>query len=122
MKRAWIVLLLLALLPLRGWAVAGMAVPVLRSSDPLAAAVNPVSAHASVDAPCHGAVSAGDGWQLPADPAPVCSVCDLCHFVALPSFDLAAPPRDARCARVTARSTAFPPDAPPAARDKPPRP
>ena len=77
MRRAWVIVLLIALLPLRGWAAASMAV---------AMPIAPVSAGASAEVPpCHAGLAEDDLAMLAADPAPVahlCSTCDLCHAPA----------------------------------------
>lgn len=74
MRRAWVILLLIALLPLRGWAAAGMAVPV-----PVAAV--PTEAAAALP-PCHAGLAEDELAMLAADPVPtthLCATCDLCH-------------------------------------------
>jgi hypothetical protein len=79
MRRAtWILLLMLALLPLRGWAVASMGLPVPASSH--AAIVQPDAMPAEFPVmaggmPCHqvmadGAMDAG---------STTCQACDACH-------------------------------------------
>jgi hypothetical protein len=80
MRRFWLLVLLVALLPLRGWAAAGMAV-----SAPLS------SIHAQAEAaamPCHGDASDSGSADEPAAPAHdasagqashLCVSCDLCH-------------------------------------------
>jgi hypothetical protein len=74
--RFWIVCLMLALLPLRGWAAASMTVPAALT----AASVQIEQMAASADAPvisCHEA--AGDE-SAPADHT--CNLCNLCHSAA----------------------------------------
>jgi hypothetical protein len=69
-RRFWIIALLAALLPLRGWALAVMA-----------PAEGAVPAATVVSMPCHD--SAGN-----AAPGSTCAACDLCHTpVAPPAFD-----------------------------------
>lgn len=65
--------MLLALLPLRGWAEAAMHLA--------APAPQSVSGEASMP-PCHVAVAAHDG-AMPDEPASGCSLCALCHGSAL---------------------------------------
>ena len=72
-RRLWIIWLMLALLPLRGWAVATMQMPG-GVGEAAAAQAPPAAAPAHGSAPCHGAEqpgfdAAGHG----------CSLCDLCH-------------------------------------------
>lgn len=81
MRRVWIVLFMLALLPLRGWAAVAM------TADP-ASMVVPVAASAL---PCHGGSTsmsddAGSAETAVAASSDVtttlthlCSTCDLCH-------------------------------------------
>lgn len=69
--------LLLALLPLRGWAHLSMHLP---------------AADTSVMAPCHGAVADAD----PSAPAQPCTLCDICHGAMLPWPDGAASHQDRR--------------------------
>jgi hypothetical protein len=87
LRRAWVILLLIALLPLRGWAATGMAVP---------APVAPVSAEAAAALPpCHAGLAEDELAMLAAEPAPtthLCSTCDLCHApLAVPAAELAPP-------------------------------
>lgn len=67
LRRTSLVLMwmLLALLPLRGWANLTMHLP---ASD------------TPVMAPCHGAEAAAD----PADTSQPCTLCDVCHGAMLP--------------------------------------
>jgi hypothetical protein len=89
--RCVILWILLALLPLRGWAMSDMQVSMATSSLAMASAevVTPHGAHemqASAALPCHG-----EAASLQADNAPesnsgthsACSLCDLCHSVAM---------------------------------------
>jgi hypothetical protein len=117
MRRAWVILLLIALLPLRGWAAASMAVPV---------PVAPVSAEAAAALPpCHAGLGQDELAMLAAEPAPTahpCATCDLCHApLAVPAGELACasvppsvapaadPPRDT--GRLMAASLERPPRA-----------
>lgn len=91
MRRAWITLLLIALLPLHGWAAAtmgvGMTAAVAATADaaaPQDAGVPSSPCHAGVqDAPAvhgHDPADAGPDDAGPDDPATHgCASCDLCH-------------------------------------------
>ena len=85
MRRAWIILLLVAMLPLHGWAAAAMAVSMAttgpapeRTFASTAAGTGP----AAVAMPCHGSADgshADEGTAAP-DRAPHdCASCHLCH-------------------------------------------
>ena len=81
-SRFWIVCLMLALLPLRGWAAASMTVPAM------AAAASVQQAHstdheAAALTPCHEAAGSDSTAAGHA-----CNLCDLCHAAVA---DLAAP-------------------------------
>jgi Co/Zn/Cd efflux system component len=89
--RPLILWILLALLPLRGWAMSDMQVSMATSALAASSAevVMVQAAHemqASAAAPCHG-----EGASSQADNAPqsssgthsACSLCDLCHSVAM---------------------------------------
>lgn len=105
MTRIWrvaLLTLLIALLPLRGWAWAVMPVATPTGS--------PMAAEASADMPCHGHAASPDEAPEPS-PAPAkvahtCSLCDLCHagVIAPPSWSWApdAPPLSAPSWAVTA--------------------
>jgi hypothetical protein len=70
-RRVWIIWLMLALLPLRGWAVATMQMP----DGPVESAgaeMRPAQAPAQLDAPCHDAAQQDAGGHA-------CGLCDLCH-------------------------------------------
>lgn len=98
-RRFWIVCLMLALLPLRGWAAASMTVPAARLETAVQAAHADHADHAVPT--CH---EAADNDRSSAGHA--CHLCDLCHGavadmaeVTLPQMPLpdAAPrPADAR--------------------------
>lgn len=100
-RRLWIVWLVLALLPLRGWAVASMTMPALQTvqagqADPAspAAEAMPMSRAGSMTAPCHQTADANpNGGAVNA-----CTLCDLCHGASSVSPELTlpiAPPPDA---------------------------
>jgi hypothetical protein len=94
--------LLLALLPLRGWAHLSMHLP---------------AADASVIAPCHGEAAAAD----PATPDQPCTLCDICHGAMLPWADSAASGRDRRAQPLPAAAPQAAPAAEPDALFRPPR-
>lgn len=79
--RVCLVWLLLALLPLRGWAVTTMAMPM---SEPASVehrqAAQPSGQHANhpdaIGMPCHEAPAEDDGTVTPGH---ACKLCDLCH-------------------------------------------
>jgi cytochrome c553 len=79
LRRSSLVLLwlLLALLPLRGWAHLSMHLP---------------AAETSAAAPCHGAETAPD----PSTATPHCTLCDICHGAILPWADVEASQPDRR--------------------------
>jgi hypothetical protein len=67
--------LLLALLPLRGWANLTMHLPTQGSASA---------------APCHGVeMAAAHAAADTADAAPSCTLCDVCHGVMLPAAEMA---------------------------------
>lgn len=69
--------LLLALLPLRGWAGVTMHVPAASSGQ-----------QAALVAPCHGETHAAAAVDA-ADKTPkACALCDLCHAAALPAASM----------------------------------
>jgi hypothetical protein len=85
-RRFWIVCLMLALLPLRGWAAASMTVPAaLADASVQVATMDDTSAHAP--ASCHEA--AGDAASAPAGHA--CNLCDLCHGATADLADATLP-------------------------------
>lgn len=91
MRRAtWILWLMLALLPLRSWAVASMALP---SLDPSVLPSLVDMAHPAENPPCH------DDRAAPADghASPGCQACDWCHA------SLATPPQVLTTATVRPR-------------------
>ena len=105
-RRLWIVWLMLALLPMRGWAVASMVMP----SAPVGLA-SEVSSDAqphhssSAMAPCHEAAQ-DDGSGGEATHA--CTLCDLCHSASSVSPQMvlpAAPVPDALPPPAAARDT-----------------
>ena len=85
--------ILLALLPLRGWASVSMQVEM--ATDALVTASD-MPHHAS--APCHEAAPASADGSTSGSGHAGCSMCDLCHSVALVS---PASPLDAVQAAVT---------------------
>jgi len=99
---------MLCLLPLRGWAQAGMP-------------VGTPAAHAAVAAlPCHD-TAAGQADGADTGPTGGCTACDLCHIAALPAAAAPWPPMD--LPRAAPRAAA-PPDtgrAGPDRLERPPR-
>jgi hypothetical protein len=81
-RRVWIVCLMLALLPLRGWAAASMAMPEPAMASAAHAWHADAEAHAAVS-PCHEAASDDASTT-----AHACNLCDLCHGAVA---DLATP-------------------------------
>lgn len=94
--------LLLALLPLRGWAHLSMHLP---ATDTTAMA------------PCHGAEAAAD----PTAPSQVCTLCDICHGAMLPWADNAAPSKDRRAQALPAAAPRAAPASEPDTLFRPPR-
>ena len=99
---------LLALLPLRGWAHAGVHLP--------AAQELPASCHTLHEA-ADGVTASEDGAQ-PSERQHACALCDLCHGAALPStggsqrFDY-APPQVERAAAIELGASRAPDRRPP---------
>ena len=91
--RLWIVWLMLALLPLRGWAVVSMAMPavvapaVAAHADALIAGAAEM-AEAGPPA-CHE--TGGEASGNPGDTGHACHLCDLCHGVAADLADSTLP-------------------------------
>ena len=86
-RRLWIIWLMLALLPLRGMAVATMEMP--GAAAQVTGAEKPVLVDAGHGkAPCHEGADPGSGS---ADHA--CGLCDLCHSA------VAVPPQNRGCAQ-----------------------
>ena len=118
----WLLWLVIALLPLRGWALAQMAAPVADGATPAALlqidtttdAAADTDLHDDMTMPCH------DAGQ--ASPHGACSLCSVCHagLAPAPSLVLALPER------LTHRPAAAPPaglpDGPPSELFPPPRP
>jgi hypothetical protein len=106
-----LVLVWLALVPLRGWA---------QTSMPLAAAA--AAAHTTAEAamPCHGS-EAGAPDQGATSPHTPCSDCALCHAVAAPAPTWVAPLPRPSSPGWQARPGAAPPAHPSEAPFKPPR-
>jgi hypothetical protein len=113
-RRFWIVCLMLALLPLRGWAAASMTVPA--AVVDAAAHIAQAAAPADVAMPaCHEA--AGDE---PGSAGHACNLCDLCHSavadLATPSLPQMPLPDVTPCpalARDTGRNAVGGPERPP---------
>jgi hypothetical protein len=95
-------LLLLALLPLRGWAHLSMHLP---------------AADTNLVAPCHGAESVADA----SGKAPACTLCDICHGAMLPWADAAAAQPDRRAQALPLAAPRAAPAAEPDALFRPPR-
>lgn len=112
-RTAWILWLMLALLPLRGWAVASMALPAAEPPPVHAAMVADAEGLAvASNMPCH---QGGED-----SPSPACQACDWCHaaLALAPSLALPAGPLPAAAllpepARDTGRSAAGGLDRPP---------
>jgi cytochrome c2 len=84
-RRFWIVCLMLALLPLRGWAAASMTVPAALTDASVQIEQMVAATDAAVPS-CHEAV--GDE-SAPADHT--CNLCDLCHSAAADLADTTLP-------------------------------
>lgn len=77
-RRLWIVWLMLALLPLRGWAVASMTMEMTVVEPPVIAVADVHVTQGVANAlPCHEA--AGDDGGASSDTCHACTLCDLCH-------------------------------------------
>ncbi len=97
MRRFWLIVLLLALLPLRGWTAAGMAVSATLSGPH-------ANAYAQADAvamPCHADRSADEPTAGPdaqahgaAQASHLCFSCDLCHAALAPVAAGSATPEE----------------------------
>lgn len=87
-SRFWIVCLMLALLPLRGWAAASMTVPAMAVAAAAHAEASAAPADVAMPA-CHQAAEDESGATGHA-----CNLCDLCHSAAadLPAPNLAQLP------------------------------
>ena len=84
-RRFWIVCLMLALLPLRGWAAASMTVPAVTMDA--AAHVEQTAAPADAAIPaCHEAAGDASGTTGHA-----CNLCDLCHGAVADLVDARLP-------------------------------
>jgi hypothetical protein len=100
MRRAWIILLLVAMLPLHGWAAAAMAVSMAATGpSPETALVSTAAetGQAAVATPCHGSADgshAGEGTAAPERAPHDCASCHLCHaWVAVLAEGMSAPVR-----------------------------
>lgn len=87
MRRAWIIAMLIALLPLHGWAGAILAVRMASPAAPLEAA--------AVEMPCHAAAAdstIADAATDADDPGHDCAICHLCHaWAAVLNGDIVSP-------------------------------
>ena len=92
--------ILLALLPLRGWAFSGMQVDMAAGEVAMASQVVVSGTPHHASAPCHEAAAsdAADDSDMAGTSHAGCSLCDVCHSVAL--FN-AAPPLGAAQVAVT---------------------
>ena len=79
---------MLALLPLRGWAVASMAMAAVEQAVVVVAEVH-VTQGAATALPCHEA--AGDDSGASSDSCHACTLCDLCHSAVSVSTDASLP-------------------------------
>jgi len=79
-RRAWILWLMLAVLPLRGFAAGWM---------PTQQAAAQVAAAAATLPPCHGQGSDG--------PSACCNLCDLCHGASAAAPEVGVPVLPAPC-------------------------
>ncbi len=85
-RRFWIVCLMLALLPLRGWAVGSMTVPA--GLVDAAAQLEQSAAPADALMPgCHEAVADESGTTT----GHACKLCDLCHSAVADLADVSLP-------------------------------
>jgi hypothetical protein len=85
--RSWIIWSMLALLPLRGWAVTTMEMPAAVDDAPThqAAAEQP---SVQLNAPCHDGADESDAGSS----GHACALCDLCHSAAASAPQFAPPP------------------------------
>ena len=92
MRLRFIVLwILIALLPLRGWAFSGMQVDMAAGEVAMASQVVASGTPHHASAPCHEAAAsdAADDSDAAGSSHAGCSLCDVCHSVAL--FNAASP-------------------------------
>jgi hypothetical protein len=75
-RSAWVLWLLLALLPLRGWAGAVMHLPGSTPGAPAEQAAMPCHGDHGADAARSGTDGASDSWVATEGS---CTLCDLCH-------------------------------------------
>jgi hypothetical protein len=87
-RRAWIVCLMLALLPLRGWAASTMMVPAGHEPESMVHAA-PADHHAQP--PCHEPMASA---EAAADSSHNCKLCDLCNstVASMPGLRAEPPP------------------------------
>ncbi|HEU4458379.1 MAG TPA: hypothetical protein VFR90_04590 [Methylibium sp.] len=91
-RTSWILVLMLALLPLRGWALAGMGLGLPTAAQATQAAA--LQGEATAAMPCHtAAADAADGGAAPAA-STTCQACDACHTALAmpPAVELPATP------------------------------
>ncbi|MGR6805478.1 hypothetical protein ACU6VI_04085 [Sphaerotilus natans] len=104
----WLLWLVIALLPLRGWAMAQMAVTELA----------PTHAQSAPHPACH---EAADLPPTDAAPHAGCTLCEVCHAGLAPAAAQARPLPTLPHAPPAATEPAGPPEAPPSALFRPPR-
>ncbi len=92
--RRFVLILMLVLLPLRGWVGEAMAMDMLAQSavaiQNVAATAHHISANGTFDtemqAPCHGASPEAAASTAPgSSPCGTCPLCQMCHTVAAPA-------------------------------------
>jgi hypothetical protein len=110
----WLLWLVIALLPLRGWAMATMAMP------PVAATQAAETAEAEALPPCHSAMGGmADAKATPAHAG--CSLCEVCHAsLGLPTVTVLHLPALPHVAPAVTPITGVP-DGPPGELFRPPR-
>lgn len=102
-RLTWIVWMVVALLPMRGWAFAAMPT-VPGTGGPVAVfapAAHPEAHEAAADSmPCHGVEATESRHGGTADADGTCALCQICHaaFAAAPSVPACEPPLAQRAA------------------------
>lgn len=92
MKRVWIICLMLALLPLRGWAWSTMVIDHGAASSQGMAHANAAQDTDTALPPCHQQASAQAALpDHPEGQTPPCSLCDICHAGAISAGQLRMP-------------------------------
>lgn len=89
MRRVYLILLLIALLPLRGWVIDAMAMQTLNTATVSASATEPI-AHCDMhpDDDAQAATSAQDTAAHPASPhSSTCTTCQFCHAATLLTYE-----------------------------------